>query len=58
MDTSMNLHESIVTDCNIPDIEVADQLIPDELNVRKFIADGGYYSIAKVEQLYQSGIVG
>lgn len=56
MDTSMNIHESIVTDCNIPDIEVADQLIPDELNVRKFIADGGYYSIAKVEQLYQSGI--
>lgn len=34
MDTSMNIHESIVTNCNVPDIKVAEQLIPDELNVK------------------------
>ncbi len=57
MDTSMNIHESIVTDYNIADIEVTSELIPDDLNINSFIADGGYYDIDKVEQLYQAGII-
>ena len=56
MDALMNIHESIITDRNVADIEIADQLIPDNLNIRSFIADGGYYDIKKVERLYQAGI--
>jgi hypothetical protein len=56
MDTAMNIHEAIITNNDIADIEVVDELIPDNLNVSSFIADGGYYSSQKVEQLYQAGI--
>lgn len=57
MDTAINIHEVIITNCNIADIEVADELIPADLNVRSFIANGRYYSSQKVEQLYQAGII-
>ncbi len=56
MDTSMNIQEAVITNNDIADIEVADELIPKNLNVNSFIADGGYYSSQKVEQLYQAGI--
>jgi len=52
----MNIHESIITNCNVADIEIADQLIPAIANVNSFIADEGYYDIQKVERLYQAGI--
>jgi len=53
----MNIHKSIITDCNVADIEIADQLIPDIPNINSFIADGGYYDIQKIERLYQAGII-
>jgi hypothetical protein len=27
----MNIHESVITDCNVADIDIASQLIPDDL---------------------------
>lgn len=57
MYTAMNIHEAMITNRDIADKEVVDELIPDNLNISSFIADGGYYSSQKVEQLYQAGIM-
>ena len=47
-----------VTLSTTDDREVMEDLIPDSLaeNLTKVLADGGYYSIEKVEELYQKGI--
>lgn len=53
IDTDMNMHAIEITDCNVSDIEVMKNLIPEnsELSIGEIIADGGYYSIEGVEVL-------
>jgi len=58
MDSDMNMHGTEVTDYTASDIEMMDDLIPDntDLIIDKVIADRGYYSIEGVEKLYNKGI--
>jgi hypothetical protein len=57
MDLDMNIHSAEITDYTASDTEVMGLLIPKDLKIiDKFIADGGYYSIEGVEELYKKGI--
>jgi hypothetical protein len=59
MDPEMNVHNIEITDTETPDIEMIDNLIPEEIasSLEKIIADGGYYSKEVVEELYNKGII-
>lgn len=59
IDPEMNMHGVEITDYQASDIEMMDSLIhADEINaVDKVIADGGYYSIEGVEELYNKGVI-
>ena len=56
MDPDMNIHSMEITDNSVSDIAMKDALIPDDMAIDNIIADGGYYSIDGVEQLYLKGI--
>lgn len=56
IDPEMNVHAIEITDYESSDIEGLDQLIPEGLEIKKLIADGGYYSIAGTQRLNDQGI--
>lgn len=59
VDPQMNVHGVEITDTEISDIEMMDELIPEEIAMllEKVVADGGYYSKEVVEELYNKGII-
>ena len=57
MDPGMNIHALEMTTDKIDDRDALDSLIPDDLNIDKFIADGGYYSMEISESLLYQGIL-
>jgi hypothetical protein len=57
MDPQMNIHAIQMTTDRVDDRDVLDDLIPDGLNIDKFIADGGYYSMEISESLLYKGIM-
>ena len=57
MDPEMNIHAVEITDNTTADIKELDNLIPDNLEVYKLIADGGYSSIKGVERLFSKGAI-
>lgn len=56
MDSEMNIYTVEITDNSVSDIAMQASLIAEEVEIDKVIADGGYYSIEGVEQLYLNGI--
>lgn len=56
MDPEFNNHAVEITENTISDSAELDALIKG-LNVDKVVADGGYYSIQKVQELFEKGIV-
>lgn len=56
IDPDMNIHSIAITDNSISDIEMQEDLVPNNMAIDKIIADGGYYSIDGVERLYLQGI--
>jgi hypothetical protein len=56
MDLDMNIHNVEITDCSSSDISVLDDIIPKDIAIDNLYADGAYYSINKVEELYTKGI--
>ncbi len=56
MDEDFNMVGLEITDYDKGDNELIDNLIPDNVEIQAFIADGSYYSISKVEELYKYGI--
>lgn len=58
IDPEMNMHGVEITDYEASDIEMMDDLIPEDGSqpIDKIIADGGYYSIQGVEKLHDLGI--
>lgn len=56
IDPEMNMHAMEITDYDVSDIEMLEQLIPDNISIDKLLADGGYYSIQGVEELNNKGI--
>lgn len=59
IDPDMNMHAIEITDWESSGTETMDQLIPEDLTqpIEKVIANGGYYSIEGVENLYNKGII-
>lgn len=59
IDPDMNVHEVGITQADHSDHDMMDDLIPPEVAdlVNKIIADGGYYSKDRVEDLYLQGII-
>jgi hypothetical protein len=59
MDHQMNVHGVDITQTEVADSDVMEDLIPDEIAIllEKVIADGGYYSKELVEKLYNKGII-
>ncbi|RYE18868.1 MAG: IS5 family transposase [Sphingobacteriaceae bacterium] len=55
-DPDLNIHAVEITDYDVADIDVLDQLMPQEIEIDKLIADGGYYSIAGADALNKKGI--
>lgn len=55
-DPDMNIHAIEITDYDIADIEMLEQLMPQEIEIGKIIADGAYYSIMGTEALNHKGI--
>lgn len=58
MDPEMNMHAVAITDCESSDIEIMDELIPENgpQLIDELIADGAYYSKEGVERFYKNGI--
>ena len=56
MDEDFNMVGLEVTDYDKGDNELIDDLIPENIEIQAFIADGSYYAISKVEELYKYGI--
>jgi hypothetical protein len=56
MDLDMNIHNVEVTDCDVSDISMLDDIIPKNIAINNLYADGAYYSISKVEELFGKGI--
>jgi hypothetical protein len=56
MDLEMNNHSIEITDNTVSDIAMMENLIPDDIEVDRVIADNGYYSKDRVESLYLKGI--
>lgn len=58
-DPEMNIHDVGITETSVCDIEMMDDLIPEEISplLEKVVADGGYYSKEVVEDLYNKGII-
>ena len=54
---NMEIEAIETTENNVGDTEVCEDLIPDDINVGKMIADKGYYSIALLEKLCSQGII-
>lgn len=59
MDSDMNIHGVEITDCDVSDIEMMNNLVPDEsaLSVDRVMADGAYYSIEGTQRLHNKGII-
>lgn len=55
-DPDLNIQAIEITDYDVADIDVLDQLVPEELEINKVIADGGYYSIAGTQALSENDI--
>jgi hypothetical protein len=53
----MEIEAAEVTENIVGDTEVYEDLIPNDINVEKFIADGGYYSIDILNELHDMGII-
>lgn len=56
-DPDLNIHAVEITDYNVADIDVLDQVTPENIKVGKIIGDGGYYSIAGTQALVEKGII-
>ncbi len=56
IDEDFNILGVEITDYDKGDREFLDDLIPEDIAVERVIADGNYYSIEKVEELYKRGI--
>ena len=56
MDKGMEIYATDLTEQEVNDKEVMDLLMTDSLNIDKVIADGGYYSAQKSQNLYDKGI--
>lgn len=56
MDLDMNIHNVEITDCVVSDISLLNDMIPDYIGINNLYADGGYYSIDNVEDIYKRGI--
>ena len=54
---NMEIEAMEITENNVGDTEVLEDLIPSDTNVEKLIADGGYYSIELLEKLCAQGIL-
>ena len=55
-DPDLNIHAIEITDYDVADIDMLEQLMPQEVEVGKVIADGAYYSIAGTQALNEKGI--
>lgn len=55
----MNVHGIEITQTEVPDGKIMDDLIPDEIAIllEKVVADGGYYSKEVIEEFYNKGII-
>jgi hypothetical protein len=58
MDPEMNIHSVEITDCDSSDIEMMDELLPENgpQPIEEVIADGAYYSKEGVEKFHENGI--
>lgn len=57
MDPEFNNHAIEITDHTVADSAELEALIECGLNVDRVVADGGYYSIQKVQELSEKGII-
>ena len=55
MDPKMNIHALKMTTDRVDDRDVLDDLIPDDLNVEKFIADGDIIAWIYQSPFYTKG---
>lgn len=55
-DPDLNIHAIEITDYDVGDIEMLNQLIPETIKVSKVIGDRAYYSISGTEELNEKGI--
>jgi hypothetical protein len=57
IDPDMETYALELTDQDRGDRDVVDQLMPESVLTDRIIADGGYYSAAKSQSLYEKGII-
>ena len=59
IDPDFNTHAVEVTEENVPDINVMDDILPEEVKslVNQLFADGGYYDHTKCQALREQGII-
>lgn len=57
MDPEFNNHTVEITEHTVSDLTELNHLIDYDLKVDKVVADAGYYSIQKVQELFQKGII-
>ena len=56
MDEDFNILGSNITNCNVPDINELDNIIPEDIDIESLLGDGGYYSKEQIEKLLELGI--
>ena len=56
MDADMEIYAVELTEQDVGDREILDLLMPKSITTDKVIADGGYYSAEKSQDLYEKGI--
>jgi hypothetical protein len=56
IDEEMNILGAAVSEDNVSDLSAVPDIMPDNVNIDNFIADGGYYEKELVENLSQLGI--
>ena len=56
MDEDMNILGLRITEDNVSDASEISDIMPDNVNIAKIIADGGYYEKELLENLYKLGI--
>jgi len=57
IDPAMNVHGIAITDTEVSDSEGMDLVMPAQTPIAKAIADGAYYSIERVEALFNAGVL-
>lgn len=55
-DPDLNIHAIEIADYDVADIDMLEQLIPQEIEIDKLITDGAYYSISGTQILNGKGI--